>query len=133
MNREIRVTAQGLVSTIEGGYADLMPEGDPVFAERLRRLAARDCARRQLLGVMLPSLDAVGRQLVREEIAKWPYRESREAAYELLKLAGWPDDVERCVACGKPQDASPDREPELCRDCTISQHEALDVVEQEAA
>jgi hypothetical protein len=87
--RTIQITEDGGLLDAIGSEVDLMP-GDPVLRDRITRLAARDCARRKLLWMVLPIVSAEGRSDVRRHVDAWTDRCAREAAHEILSLAGWP-------------------------------------------
>lgn len=130
--RTISVMDDGSLLDAIGRQVEVMP-GDPVLRERMRCLITRDCARRLLLWDLLPLVGAQGRQVIRERIATWEDKMAAQAAREMLELAGWPAyDVQRCVSCGQPVGHDVDRGLELCRECTISMHEAADVAGLEA-
>jgi hypothetical protein len=73
----------GVIREAIGREVEEMP-GDPIVKERLRALVERDCARRKLVAVLLPALDADGRQAVAELVEGWPDARTVAAGREVL-------------------------------------------------
>jgi hypothetical protein len=61
--------------------------GDPIVRERMAVVFAKDCARRKLLAVLLPGVDAEGRAELEAYIQSWPDRHVRMAAMEVLEAS----------------------------------------------
>ncbi len=76
----------GAIWEVLAGEVVEMP-GDPILKERLRALVERDCARRKLLAVLLPALDADGRRLLGELVEGWPDARTVAAGREVLAAA----------------------------------------------
>jgi hypothetical protein len=96
MDRTIKITADGgLMDAIDGDGAapiEMMP-GDSIIRDRVQRVLARDCARRRLLWLLLPAVNAEGRLKVIETIDGWKDPQVVEAGREILRFAGWPTEV----------------------------------------
>lgn len=83
--RVLTITADAIADVLGGDVQEM--RGDPIVRERVKLLLARDCARRKFMAVLLPALDPMGRQLLREEAEAWEDAEARQAGLEILDHA----------------------------------------------